>query len=97
MVVQRCWRNAARTSCKFPTPHHGCWIGLLETNAAGSVVASLANHLSNNATLQNEVTLSTSRSPSCDASEAGSADVTFDEEDITGDATKDNPSPTALI
>jgi hypothetical protein len=55
------------------------------------VIASLANHLSNNATLQNEVALSTSRAPSCDVSEAGSADVTFDEEDISGDATKNNP------
>ena len=49
------------------------------------VVASLAN----SAAL--DVTLSTSRPPSCDASEAGPDFLTFDEEDIAGDATKDNP------
>ena len=75
MVVQRHWLNAVGRPAR----------------SLQSAVASLANHLSNNATLQKEVTLSTSCSPSCDVSEAGSDDVTFDEEDITGDATKDNP------
>ena len=91
MVVQRCWRNAAGRPVSFLHPTKSLESSLSKPTPLGSVVASLANHLSNNATLQNEVTLSTSRSPSCDVSEAGSADVTFDEEDITGDATKNNP------
>jgi hypothetical protein len=91
MVVQRSWRNAAGRPVSFLHPTKSLESILSKPTPLGSVVASLANPLSNNATLQNEVTLSTSRSPSCNVSEAGSADVTFDEEDITGDATKNNP------